>query len=153
MKLYEYTKYQKFFKKVYWGNFDSSDLDMTIIYNRNNFIEDNNIIKVITYTKTKKLQYYLHVLDTYKIPSSFKDHSELYETPDNYIYILSPYTSNYILENEYILLNLGFKRTYDLYSKNATTYILKINKEIVKNTKILSEHDEFEKYVMDIHYK
>lgn len=152
MKLYEYTKYQKFFKKVYWGNFDNSDLDMTIIYNRNNFIEDNNIIKVIN-KKNKKLVYYLHVLHTYKIPSSFIDHAELYETSDNYIYILSPYTSNYILENEYILLNLGFKRTCDLYSKNATTYILKINKEIVKKTKILCHHDEFEKYVMDVHYK
>lgn len=140
MKLCEYTKYQKFFKKVYWGNFDSSDLDMTIIYNRNNFIEDNNIIKVIDKCwKNKKLDYYLHVLHKYEIPSSFKDHVELYETSDNYIYILSPYTSNYILENEYELLKLGFRRTYDLYSKNATTYILKINKEIIKNTKIQKE--------------
>lgn len=122
MKLYEYTKYQKFFKKVYWGNFDNSDLDMTIIYNRNDFIEDNNIIKVRTDCPCK-IQELIKSMDR-----ALLDHYEIYESYDEYIVIVSPYTSKYIYNNEYKLFDYGFKRTNDLYSKSATTYILKINK-------------------------
>jgi hypothetical protein len=46
---YQKTNYPDLFRQVYWGRFEYSNLDESIIENRNSFIESNNITAYYNY--------------------------------------------------------------------------------------------------------
>lgn len=82
MKSYEATQYPRIFKDTYWGEFTVNHRDdPTIFSNRNNFVEQYNIVKRVP-TPKFIFKYIYGITD-----SALKlDHLECYTTLDrNYI--------------------------------------------------------------------
>jgi hypothetical protein len=122
-KNYELTNYPLIYKKSYWGLtlIDNND-NKKIIKNRNNFIENFNIIKIID----KVPQY---ISNNYTKSDIF-DHIEIYLTNDKkYIIVSSSYDN---CKEEYE--KLGWIKIYKLYSNSCYTYIKIIDMKI-KNKK------------------
>lgn len=112
----ELTNYSKIFKSVYWGNFKAEDCNedlQQIINNRNKFVDDMNIKKVLKSS---------HILEQIyrNIFGYCMDHTEYYVTyGGDIVTICSPYTNNH----DDIFLKNGWVKISKLYHKNAETYI------------------------------
>ena len=107
-QFWEYTKYPKLFKNVYWGKFESDSPNWDIIRNRNMFVE------------LFKIQSYKNIKARWKLHESVKwfDHSELYLTKNNtYLFLTSPYYFNF--HDLQFLHELNFYKWCDLYYKTA----------------------------------
>lgn len=124
---YKQTKYPNIFKNTYWGGFDLDDHNNMheIFNNRNQFIQDFKIKKINTSLKnTAKVNEILSCLPN----SNGIDHLEIYEDIDkNIIVVLSPYMD--INSNDVLMMNtFGFKNIYQLYFKDAISFVMKIQK-------------------------
>ena len=109
---YEMTNYPNIYKKSYWGN--KIDNINSIIYNRNKFIEEFNIIKKIRFSP-KYINKEFEILEKY-------NHKECYLTNDKcYILVSSLYDKNDHNYNE-----LDWKKYNNLYDVDTITYIKKI---------------------------
>ena len=126
MKLHfsQNTKYNKIYKNTYWGNFvldESNKIEdfAEIFENRNDFITKYHIKDVAA--ETKFVGDYLRKL---KKISLNLDHIEIYKTNDNnYLILNSPYYDGEIE---------GFEKIYNLYNKEANSYMQIISKEEMK---------------------
>jgi hypothetical protein len=112
------TDYPHIYRDVYWGNFSGSHLTQETINVRNQFIQDFGIKK-----RCSKVPQYLH-----EITKRGKfDHTEFYETKDNkYVVVNSPYCIS--PENEACLIEIGFSKYNQMYSKSATTFVMVLDK-------------------------
>jgi len=118
---YEKTNFSKIYKGSYWGYFknDKSINSSTseIIDNRNKFIIDYNIKKRLD-SLPKRKQKGLKVIEG----KSYHDHMEYYYTHDKeYVVISSPYSRDE--EVDLFFHKEGFSKIYDMYSKDAYTYV------------------------------
>jgi len=128
------TDYPKIFTR-YWGNFevcseDNNNIELkNIIFNRNSFVKEFDIIKFMLLPKYIDRREKLENIYCY---NNYYDHTESYYTKNNeYIIIISPYLT---LEREdypeYIKFyeNKGFKIYKPLYSCDTITFIKVITK-------------------------
>lgn len=114
------TDYPRIYRDVYWGNFSGDYVTEEIIKHRNEFVNDFGIKE-----KCRKVPFYLHEFVRRK-PGLF-DHTEFYETKDNkYVVVNSPYC--FSSENEARLIEMGFAKYEQMYSKDATTFVIVIDK-------------------------
>ena len=114
--LSDMTNYKKIFSNTYWGSFDyncnSSISNDLIIKNRNKFIEDYEIKRVVSNIPN-------YILNIKERQDSKLDHLECYITKNKeYILVISPYN-----ERDLELIEKGWIDIYKLYSTGATTYI------------------------------
>jgi len=114
----ERTKYCKLYKKTYWGGWRSRPQDI-IIQNRNAFIESNPGIRPKKWLKRVREKFDEQMKDI----SWLLDHNEFYHTPNEWIMITSPYTSE-----DALFLAKGFRQIEPLYSTNANTFVFVIPK-------------------------
>ncbi len=124
MRNYELTKYPLIYKKTYWGLtvVDDNDDNKKIIRNRNNFVENFNVVKIVSIIPK-------YVSENYTCSNIF-DHIEVYLTNDKkYIIVSSSYNND---KEEYEKYN--WVRINRLYSSSCYTYI-KIIDVKVKNKK------------------
>jgi len=117
---YSLTNYPNIYNGTYWGRFDNHNdrLESSIIENRNNFINDFNIKKVISSKIPQYIRKQIENQDNLDL-----DHREYYKNNDNkYVVIISPYMKNddYKKINKFILN--GYERIYNLYSPDALTF-------------------------------
>ncbi|MEI7675011.1 MAG: hypothetical protein WCI60_04735 [bacterium] len=115
---YDCTKYPKIYDATYWGHFKAMGthyLEPEIVENRNNFINDYHIKKVI-----KKLQKFeKHIIGQC-------DHLEYYITTEKkQILICSPY-SNFDSFSKQPFLEKGWIEIPPMYSRSATTFMKEI---------------------------
>lgn len=115
------TDYERIFNGTYWGRFTYSSSRKTfgemtrIVENRNNFIKSFDI------KSSTSLPLSLVDFTTGPFKSKF-DHTETYKTKyGEHVIITSPY------REEPDLIKLGFQKYRDMYSADATTYILVID--------------------------
>ncbi len=142
---YSLTNYPNIYKNTYWGNFikrEDTDIN-SIIENRNKFITDFDIKSI-----QKNLPEYIYkalwkllieknldlklIRDKWRCSDlinnycTFFDHKETYKTKSgNFIIVFSPYNE---LDGEKIE-ELGFERIYNLYHKDAFTYVKQFSKK------------------------
>jgi hypothetical protein len=111
------TEYPKIFIKSYWGNGNINIRDnlTDVANNRNDFIKEFNIKKWYDVPVTYDLL--LNMRNTPRF-----DHTEYYQTIDKEIIVIS---SPYGIEEEFI--NFGFSEYKQLYSRVATTYLIKFD--------------------------
>lgn len=134
---FELTDYPKIFSETYWGNFRLKETEeiWEVINNRNNFIEEYNIV-LSTPSKPKGIpQYVSKHLDrnsiteeTAGIKKGLLDHTEVYENDYQFILVNSPYRDNEEKFDDTSLLLQGWIKTYMLYHKDANSYIKTISK-------------------------
>ena len=107
-----WTKYPKIFN-CYWGWFRSL-VEIDIILNRNRFVKDYNIKRLI------KRPQYVELDSNFDLRNCvFFDHTECYLDEDkNYILITSPYHPHQIVK--------GWEQIYSLYMKGVKTFLIKI---------------------------
>lgn len=121
-KHYERTNYPDIYRKTYWGMGERENMDGAIIDNRNRFIRDNNIYKCL---KGIYLPKYLQRMTGKKngeYCNNMYDHVEYYKTRDNvYMIISSPYNRDVSLDDCYE--KVGWKKIYNLYTMDSTTYV------------------------------
>lgn len=114
------TDYPHIYRDVYWGNFSGNHLTDETINGRNEFIQDFGIKG-----KCRKIPVYL--LELVKRKAGLFDHTEFYETNDNqYVLVNSPYSIS--RENEARLIEIGFKKYKQMYSEDATTFTMVLDK-------------------------
>jgi len=139
-KFSDKTKHSKIYSNTYWGNFgldkrseeDLKELDK-IVENRNNFIDDYNIRKIITKCPVKLSEFINILKETNKI-----DHLEIYETNDNnYILLNSPYD-----EKEDVCPDM--EKIYKMYNY-ANSYIKVVQREELRRKKVNYSKIFFEK--------
>jgi len=121
-KIASLTKYEKIFKKTYWGNFTLNNFEKVdeLINNRNDFAYNYNLVKYVSKEKP-----------TYAI--KLFDHCELYKCKNGYVYIVSPYNyKNHAQDADKFMMMKYCK----LYADDALTYI-----------KIFQNKVEFNRYM------
>tara|TARA_R110001592_G_scaffold51823_1_gene159231 strand:+ start:836 stop:1234 length:399 start_codon:yes stop_codon:yes gene_type:complete len=125
----EMTNFNRIYKGSYWGGFKYKEENKEIIDNRNNFIVDYNIKKRVTQLPIRRSQKHLGTNNRIPNPKSVNslfDHMEYYYTHDKqYVIIASPYNGNATMNDFFD--NLEFKKIYNLYYSNASTYCLVVN--------------------------
>lgn len=136
---FECTEYPNKFKDVYWGNFllahqeDKENLKK-IFKNRNNFVKEFNINRYLTSKPyCEKLEIYLFKNKQH----SLFDHVEYYSIKNSkdIIILISPYSDiEKSKPNVYKkMMDMGWKHYNILYNTGANTYVLKTNRNILKN--------------------
>ena len=138
------TEYEKIFKECYWGHFklrsDNEERNKIIFKNRNEFVKEFSIKKYIKDSKypfnDKINHYYLKI--------GLFDHVEVYSThnKEEIVLINSPYGTK--LERQCIkkwnyMEKIGWK-PYNCLYLDANTYILKLNKNTLRNLKLKKKH-------------
>lgn len=123
MTLYaDRTNYPHIYSKVYWGNFSGNHLTEETIQHRNEFINDFGIKE-----KCRKPPCYLLEF-VRRTDANLFDHIEFYETKDNkYVVLNSPYRIS--PENEAKLNEMGFSKYKQMYSCDATTFAIVLDKK------------------------
>lgn len=115
------------YKNTYWGVFQTppNDPGQDIITNRNNFIQEHGIVRHRT-----RYPNYVYKAFGYKYSfgdgrayNRFFEHVEVYETPNDYVIISSPYGPS-----EGHNITVGFTKIPQLYDSNAQTYMAKVKK-------------------------
>ncbi len=131
----EMTNYPKIYNCTYWGRFKwgkhcesqkEEERMQEVIKNRNRFIDDCGIKKVLPYSKqTKKLTAYVEWLKT----RNQIDHLEIYlDKHNDYVLINSPYGNS----DDQVP---DMQKFYTMYN-DATTFVKILPKEELKNFKI-----------------
>jgi len=110
------TDYPRIYRDVYWGNFSGDYVTEEIIAHRNEFVPAFGIKE-----KCRKTPVYL--LEFLRRRDRLFDHTEVYETKDKkYVIVNSPYCTS--PENEARLIEMGFVKYNQMYSKDATTFVI-----------------------------
>jgi hypothetical protein len=124
------TIYPKIYKKTYWGQYAetySQCVEHKAIENRNKFVEEYDIDKYIKNTRimTKKLEKRFSVINEPNMR-----HFEVYSLKNKkgYIGLYSPYNSFNDDEYHFNIINSGYTEIYQLYAKNARSYIKIVDK-------------------------
>lgn len=107
-KYYSYTSYPKVFSETYWGNFNSPPPEKDIVLNRDAFAKEYSLAEYID-------------SDSPSCNHGFFDHPELYKSGTHYIYIISPYGEENILNNT--ADRYGMIKYRNLYNKKTITYL------------------------------
>ena len=126
---YEFTDYPDIYCNTYWGNFSlrrrekylKTKFKTLIVYNRNRFIKEYNIVKC----KTPRRNLIDEILN-----DNYTDHNEYYQDKDgNYIHLFSthPYDDMEIYKDYTII--------YPLYHEYQTTFIKYLPRLKPKKTK------------------
>jgi hypothetical protein len=120
----ELTNYPKIFNRTSWGCVEGRPITENIINNRNLFVHDYKINKLITNTNNlKKISVYESTLANHPRYRKFCDHSELYKTIDGrYILVMSSGFGTREEEEDFCD-NIGFIKINPLYSESATTFV------------------------------
>jgi hypothetical protein len=158
IKNYEGTKYPKIFQNCYWGKNKNeiNDVHMLGIFeNRNNFIEQFKIKKILNKSNTnirylinQEFNDLIEIIEKDKLPiknlidklkysimdnSRFNDHVEVYETYDDKIIILaSPYIIKDDNYNKFLEKTGFIHLSESLYGNGAISFYKIYNKHEVK---------------------
>jgi hypothetical protein len=119
---YNQTNYPKIFKDTHWGHLVLTfESDKEAIQNRDDFVKNQNIQKVVTTGKIST------IVQNFA-PGEYFDHVEVYKTFDNNIVILSsPYKEKDERYQQFLQDN-GFTDTPELYLNGSVSFYKIFNK-------------------------
>lgn len=123
-KYSKYTNYPRLFSNTYWGNFATENgPDAQIVANRNKFVQEYGILK-----HRQDYPKYLSRIFGFKngffeYVGDFWDHVEVYETPNTYVIVSSPYVAAGFDE-----IPVQFTNICPIYATGATTFAAVIPK-------------------------
>lgn len=115
-----------FFKSTRWGLLDFNDSLTETIKNRDDFIINNKIKKVLNVTKYTKYHtdYIKNIKNKYK---GFIENLEIYQDENkNFVILTSPYTKD-------INIPKCYEEIENMYTQHTKTYMIKLSKDEIVN--------------------
>jgi len=118
------TSFPDIYKKSYWGNFHTENKVPSdeIIGNRNDFITDHEVLRYRETYPNYVPGHFGFQLWFNKTGSFFWDHIEIYETPTEFLVIVSPYGEQHAEQPAV------FEKIPRMYTEDATTYMARVPK-------------------------